>query len=280
MRWLRPPPQRTAYFCARRRPGIVLRVSRIVARVPATARTYAAVVVAVEESVCRKLSALRSPETSARALPSSVQSVAPASTASPSPTRQPIVAVPSSAWKHASNHAVPAIVAASFATIAPCARRSAGSSVAVASPLPMSSASARATSLATTAGSGGSTRFTLAASSMARASRTRACGSSREVLQLRRADALLGQHHGNAVVDAIDHLAVGGDEPLAERRRDGVAVDVSHLAARDLAVERGELRLRHRGDGDFRDRIAEDLDQAAVDRHGATLRSQACLPVT
>ena len=39
MRWLLPPPQRTAYFCARRRPGIVLRVSRIFARVPRTAST-------------------------------------------------------------------------------------------------------------------------------------------------------------------------------------------------------------------------------------------------
>ena len=28
MRWLTPPPQRTAYFCRARRPGIVLRVSR------------------------------------------------------------------------------------------------------------------------------------------------------------------------------------------------------------------------------------------------------------
>ncbi len=39
MRWLRPPPQRTAYFCARRRPGSVLRVSRIWQPVPATAVT-------------------------------------------------------------------------------------------------------------------------------------------------------------------------------------------------------------------------------------------------
>ena len=39
MRWLTPPPTRTAYFCAWRRPGRVLRVSSICARVLATAAT-------------------------------------------------------------------------------------------------------------------------------------------------------------------------------------------------------------------------------------------------
>ncbi|MNT37113.1 hypothetical protein D3C72_1732330 [compost metagenome] len=34
-RWFSPPPMRTAYFCARRRPGSVLRVSSTRARVPA-----------------------------------------------------------------------------------------------------------------------------------------------------------------------------------------------------------------------------------------------------
>ncbi|KAG0754757.1 hypothetical protein G6F22_020850 [Rhizopus arrhizus] len=38
-RWLSPPPQRTAYFCARRRPGRVLRASRMRVPVPATAAT-------------------------------------------------------------------------------------------------------------------------------------------------------------------------------------------------------------------------------------------------
>src|SRR5690606_8857507 len=39
MRWLAPPPARIAYFCAWRRPGRVLRVSRMVAPVPRTAST-------------------------------------------------------------------------------------------------------------------------------------------------------------------------------------------------------------------------------------------------
>ena len=38
-RWFSPPPTRTAYFCASRRPGSVLRVSRIFARVPSTRST-------------------------------------------------------------------------------------------------------------------------------------------------------------------------------------------------------------------------------------------------
>ena len=43
IRWLTPPPQRTAYFSSARRPGSVLRVSRIRAPVPATASTQARV---------------------------------------------------------------------------------------------------------------------------------------------------------------------------------------------------------------------------------------------
>ncbi len=40
-RWLAPPPQRTAYFSSARRPGVVLRVSRMVAPVPSTAADVA-----------------------------------------------------------------------------------------------------------------------------------------------------------------------------------------------------------------------------------------------
>ena len=40
-RWLTPPPQRTAYFSSSRRPGRVLRVSRMRAPVPSTASTQA-----------------------------------------------------------------------------------------------------------------------------------------------------------------------------------------------------------------------------------------------
>ena len=39
IRWLTPPPQRTAYFSSARRPGVVLRVSRTAAPVPSTAST-------------------------------------------------------------------------------------------------------------------------------------------------------------------------------------------------------------------------------------------------
>ncbi|COX35211.1 Uncharacterised protein [Mycobacterium tuberculosis] len=48
-RWLTPPPVRTAYFCSARRPGSVLRVSRIFALVPRTASTHAAVAVAIPD---------------------------------------------------------------------------------------------------------------------------------------------------------------------------------------------------------------------------------------
>src|SRR6185437_4987276 len=46
-RWFWPPPQRTAYFSIARRPGTVLRVSRIRDFVPETASTYCRVTVAM-----------------------------------------------------------------------------------------------------------------------------------------------------------------------------------------------------------------------------------------
>ena len=61
--------ERTAYFWAVRRPGSVLRVSRMVQPVPATASTKSRVCDAVPESSCRKLSAVRSPVSTARAGP-------------------------------------------------------------------------------------------------------------------------------------------------------------------------------------------------------------------
>ena len=113
-RWLPPPPARTAYFCARRRPGRVLRVSRIMAPVPRTASTWAAVVVAVPERVCRKLSALRSALTRARLRPSSRASTVPAATRVPSATCQWICTRGSSSRWQASNQGRPAITASSL----------------------------------------------------------------------------------------------------------------------------------------------------------------------
>ena len=49
MRWLTPPPATTAAFSSSLRPGVVLRVSRIRAPVPSTARTKVAVIVATPE---------------------------------------------------------------------------------------------------------------------------------------------------------------------------------------------------------------------------------------
>ena len=59
-RWLKPPPQRTAYFSSTRRPGVVLRVQTMRAFVPATASTSARVAVATPERWPTKFSATRS----------------------------------------------------------------------------------------------------------------------------------------------------------------------------------------------------------------------------
>ena len=68
-RWFRPPPQRTAYFSSARRPGVVLRVSRISAPVPSTASTKRRVSVAIPDRRPRRLSAVRSPVRTARVRP-------------------------------------------------------------------------------------------------------------------------------------------------------------------------------------------------------------------
>ena len=69
MRWLRPPPAATAAFSSDRSPGVVLRVSRIVARLPLTASTKRAVSVATPDRWQSRLSAVRSAASSARAGP-------------------------------------------------------------------------------------------------------------------------------------------------------------------------------------------------------------------
>ncbi len=60
IRWLTPPPQRTAYFSSARRPGVVLRVSLIARRVPATASAHCRVRVATPDRWHSRFSAVRS----------------------------------------------------------------------------------------------------------------------------------------------------------------------------------------------------------------------------
>ena len=73
MRWFMQPPTEIAYFCAKRRPGMVFRVSKIRICEFVASCAYCLAVVAVPESVCRKLSAQRSPLNKIRALPETVK---------------------------------------------------------------------------------------------------------------------------------------------------------------------------------------------------------------
>ncbi len=78
MRWLHPPPASTAAFSNARRPGVVLRVSRILAPVPSTALTNRRVRVATPDSRWRKFSATRSAVRIPPARPRTVSTVSPA----------------------------------------------------------------------------------------------------------------------------------------------------------------------------------------------------------
>ena len=85
MRWFSPPPQRTAYFCARRKPGQRLaRVEDARARAGDELRVACASAVAVPDSVCRKFSAVRSPVTMLRAGPRNSQTIESAAICAPS----------------------------------------------------------------------------------------------------------------------------------------------------------------------------------------------------
>ncbi len=146
MRWLCPPPIRTAYFCAWRSPGRVLRVSMIFTSMSATVSTYCRVRVAVADKVCRKFSAPRSAVNKARALPRISHNTWPGFMRSPSCASQLILQCGSCATKQPSNHCVPHSTPACRVTTCALDICVSGSNCAVKSPLPRSSLSARLTS--------------------------------------------------------------------------------------------------------------------------------------
>ena len=63
---IQPSAARTAYFSRAPQSGVVFRVSRMCARRSAIASTYRAVIVAIPDSRCMKLSATRSADSTAR----------------------------------------------------------------------------------------------------------------------------------------------------------------------------------------------------------------------
>ena len=86
MRWLTPPPHRTAYFSRRRIPGVVLRVSRIAAPVPAIASTHVRVSVAMPLRWPSRLRAGRSARSRSCVRPVTLRIVVPSATDVPSGT--------------------------------------------------------------------------------------------------------------------------------------------------------------------------------------------------
>src|SRR5256885_6501768 len=124
MRWLLPPPARTAYFSSCRQPGVVLRVSRILAPVPSIAATNCAVSDAIPDRRWRKLSATRSAESSARALPLTKRIDDPGDTRIPSSASIRMATLGSSRRNALSANATPQTMPFSRATSDARARRS------------------------------------------------------------------------------------------------------------------------------------------------------------
>src|SRR6266446_3067627 len=153
-RWLKPPPQRTAYFSSARRPGVVLRVQQMRARVPATRRTNSCVAVATPERRPSRLSAVRSAPSMARAGPVTVISSVLAATLEPSRILAAMSISGASLANVAATSGRPAITPAARATTMARADVSSGIvAVAVTSPArPRSSASARVTAASISSG--------------------------------------------------------------------------------------------------------------------------------
>ena len=153
-RWLKPPPQRTAYFSSARRPGVVLRVQQMRVCVPATRRTNSCVAVATPERWPRRLSAARSAASTARAGPVTVISAVLAATLAPSRACAAISISGASRRNAAAASGSPAITPALRATTMARAGVSSGMvAVEVTSPArPRSSASVRVTASSISSG--------------------------------------------------------------------------------------------------------------------------------
>lgn len=146
MRWLTPPPQRTAYFSRARRPGVVLRVSLTLALVPSRTSAQARVAVAMPESRQSRLSAPRSPVSRSRVRVVTVSSFWPGTTRSPSRTcRSTSNADVQTMDRTASATCRPDTTPASRAVKSPVATASSGTVATVVTSTPPSRSSAMAT---------------------------------------------------------------------------------------------------------------------------------------
>ena len=146
-RWLLAPPAATAAFSSVLSPGVVLRVSSTTVPVPSTSRTKRAASVAIPDRRPRKLSAVRSPVSSAPAKPSIESTGPPCSRQTPSCAKRSKRTSGSSSAEHASAASKPKIVPGAFCVISARARASAATvALVVTSPAPTSSAKARPTS--------------------------------------------------------------------------------------------------------------------------------------
>src|SRR5207245_8171396 len=153
-RWGVAPPISTVYFARKRSSGVVLRVSRMRARVPSTASTKRRVRVATPHVRWRKLRATRSAVRRARARPVTEPRTVPGKKRSPSRASGSQRTAGSSAWNAARATSMPATISSCFATRSPQARALSGTVTSVVrSPRPRSSSSAARTRARTRSGS-------------------------------------------------------------------------------------------------------------------------------
>ena len=144
MRWLEPPPTRTAYFCKVRKPGTVLRVSRTLVLPAFKASWKVWATVATPESCWIKFKSVRSPVKSSWVVPSISAIRSPFFTTSPSFLWRVTFTFALSSWNTSSITGRPASTPSSLAIKRACCFWSAGIVHSlVTSPVRTSSAKAR-----------------------------------------------------------------------------------------------------------------------------------------
>src|SRR5438067_5554353 len=244
--------------------------------VPATASTKRRVTVAVAESSCRKLSAVRSPVSTARAGPAISQIASPAAMRSPSLARQARRTCGSRRRKVSSAHGRPQSTASSRAMTAPRTRCAAGTRAAVTSPLPMSSRSAASTWAARSVGSSGTTALTPRATSVnERQAVTGRCHAHEHRDRQHEVDA--GSHAGHLACarlllvgggdDTQDLLLIRPDQHPNVEQHDGAQ---PRARADDEKVVGRVIDARAEGEGaDELPRAAEEPRAAQPGGHGS-----------
>src|SRR5690348_18506104 len=85
-----------------------------------------------------------------------------------------------------------------------------------------------------------------------------------KISELQRADSLVRQHYRDVILDAVDELAVHGDQPRGKAVGDLLAPYGVQGSGFNRAVERTQFRRIEHAQRGLANRVAEDVEQPLV----------------